>query len=378
MIRVLVSTNRRRAPVTEWSGFFYVIDLDDGKVLQRFTTPEPLFREFDPNFRGGMRGRKGIAVRDDQLAISNHSRIWRLDPGWNLLGIIEHPSCAGIHDIHFSGNSLWVAAARVDLLLQFDLSGKIQQDYYMRNPTPPLRDLKWKPKVLLDSTSIREGRTDFRDPRTHDLDTYDRAHVNAVCTLPNGNILISLGLIKSSGFLFLQQLKEKLMSRGAWAPIKNANRKLRNWAGQKEYKPTDLVVQPSKGKSAVIQVTPDGTQTLSFKILNMTVPSHSLAALADDTIVYLNTSDGEVIHYSPVDGEILSTTKVGRGFLRGIGIVDDSRLVLGDKQELILFNPGEKLVINRIRFTDDPIESVYDVKVLPPQYELPPETLVFE
>ncbi|MCJ7661096.1 MAG: hypothetical protein MUO67_18260, partial [Anaerolineales bacterium] len=117
MTALLVSTVRRHTSATDPSGYLYVVDLDRKRAIQRSTIIEPPYHEFDTNLRGGMRGCKGIAIREDQVVISNYSVIFRYDPEWNLLGTFTHPSCAGVHDIMFQGETLWVTSARTDILM---------------------------------------------------------------------------------------------------------------------------------------------------------------------------------------------------------------------------------------------------------------------
>ena len=79
MTTLIVSTIRRKCPPTQPSGYIYIIDLEKEAVIQQSNIVEPAFREVDDNPRGGLRGGKGIAVRDDQIAIANFSMIFRYD-----------------------------------------------------------------------------------------------------------------------------------------------------------------------------------------------------------------------------------------------------------------------------------------------------------
>ncbi|GAF68845.1 unnamed protein product, partial [marine sediment metagenome] len=174
MTALLVSTVRRHTSATDPSGYLYVVDLDRKRAVQRSRIIEPPYHEFDTNLRGGMRGCKGIAIREDQVVISNYSVIFRYDPEWNLLGTFAHPSCAGIHDIMFQGETLWVTSARTDILMQFSFSGELLQHYYLREPSLALEDLRWKPTLLLQPDQILMGSINFLDPRTYDFGEYDR------------------------------------------------------------------------------------------------------------------------------------------------------------------------------------------------------------
>ena len=338
MERYLVTTIRRHTPFTEPSGFVYVVDAKKQQVLQRSTMIEPAHREVDTNPRGGMRGSRGISVAGDQLAIANASVIYLYDPQWHLQGIISHPSAAAIHDIHFHDKTLWATAARNDLLMQFDLGGRLLNHYYMRRPSPATQALRWQPRILLSPESVRRGAIEFRDPRTHDEETYDHAHANSLCFLPNGEMLVSMGLVLNTSFSTLLRIKARLVRAGVWPRLLAANRQIRSALRLKKNVHSDLVLQPARARSAVVRIAPDGAHDLVLALNGATVPSHSLLALPDETVIYLNTTAGTVVHFSPGNGEILSETRITEGFLRGVAPLSDDRYLMGSKNEMITFD----------------------------------------
>ncbi|MGB2910168.1 MAG: hypothetical protein WBB55_06275 [Anaerolineales bacterium] len=374
MTALLVSTVRRHTSATDPSGYLYVVDLDRKRAVQRSRIIEPPYHEFDTNLRGGMRGCKGIAIREDQVVISNYSVIFRYDPEWNLLGTFTHPSCAGVHDIMFQGETLWVTSARTDILMQFSLSGELLQHYYLREPSLALEELRWKPALLLQPDQIREGSINFLDPRTYDFGEYDRAHVNSLCILPDGDLLVSLGLIVGTDFETLLRMKDRLIELGIWSQLMVVNRRIRSALGIKKDKHTDLIALPIRGKSAITRIAREGSISLCLEIPKATVPGHSLLLLPNNTVVYLNTTEGTVINFDPETCQVLSTTRVGEGFLRGVTSLNNQTLLLGDKQDLIMYDIRVNQVVERIRITADSKEAVYDIKVLPPHYDLPPNS----
>ena len=376
MTMLLVSTVRRHIPANEPSGYLYAVDLEQEQIVKKCSIVEPVFRELDDNPRGGMRGSKGITIRDDQLALANFSMVLRYDPQWNLLGVITHPSCAGIHDILFHGDSLWVCSARTDCLHQFDLEGNILQSFYLREPSPAIYELKWKPERSLKPGQIRNGHTDFRDPTTHEKESYDRAHVNSVGVLSNGDVLVSLGFVFGGEFAAMLRLKKHLIKLGAWSALRTANQQVRNALGLKtKNMDNNLVVKPTKAQSAIVRLSPDGAHKLCLELPDMTAPSHSLLVLPDDSVIYLNTSSGEVVHFNPLTRLVFSSTKVTDGFLRGVTSLDKRCLLLGSRGELIRFDLLDLKVEGRVKLTEDANEAVYDVKVLPRHYDLPPDSL---
>lgn len=372
MIPLLVTSIRRHTPPTVPSGYIYHIDAGRGRVLQRCTMIEPAYRAEDTNPRGGMRGGRGISIRPDQIAIANASVIYRYDPEWNLLGIISHPSAAAIHDVFFHNGSLWLTAARNDLVMQFDLDGRLVRHSYLREPSPAVRALNWKPPVLLKPEAVAAGAIEFRDPRTHEEETYDRAHVNSLCALPDGDLLVSMGLVLGTKFSKLLYLKSRLVKAGVWPAVLAVNRSLRTLLGMKKNMHSDLLVQPARAQSAVVRLSLDGRHQLVLALSGATVPSHTLLALPDETVIYLNTTAGEVVQFDPHTGWVIASTRVTDGFLRGAALIGPGKLLLGSRRDLLTFDLQQRKVIDVLTITEDNNESVYDIKLLPEHYASPP------
>ena len=373
MTRLLVSTVRRRCPPDEPSGHIYTVDLASKQVLRRSQILEPAYRQFDDNPRGGMRGAKGIAIRDNQIALANFSMICLYDAQWNLVEVISHPSCAGIHDILYQHESLWVTVARTDLLMRFDLSGQLIEHYDLREPTPVLDALDWDPPVLLNSEQILSGVTDFRDPRTHEWETYDWAHINGISTNSDGDLFISLGFVFDGKYANLLRLKNRLKKLGIWPVMMGMNRRVRSLIGNPENNiDNSLVVRPARAQSAIVRFSPTKQHQVRLHIPSVATPSHSLHLLPDDNGVYLNTTEGAVIHFDTRSGQVISSKKVTDGFLRGICELSAHIVVAGSMGWLLTYDLETQELLGSFQLTLDPTESIYDIKVLPSQYELPP------
>jgi streptogramin lyase len=134
----------------------------------------------------------------------------------------------------------------------------------------------------------------------------------------------------------------------------------------------DLIVKPAKAQSVVVRISSDGIRSLCFVLPNVTAPSHSLHTLPDGTVIYLSTTDGSVLHIDPRSGDIISSTKVTDGFLRGITSLNDRTLLLGTRGELLTFDLSAKRVVKRMKIPTDLNEAVYDIKRLPSHYSMPP------
>jgi hypothetical protein len=372
MPRIIVTTARRHTQPDEPSGFIYLIDLEARRIITRSQMIEPPYRAQETNPRGGMRGSKGITIRPDRIAIANSAAVFQYDPNWKLLGVCTHPSCSAIHDIAYHEDTLWATSARNDLLAQFDLDGRLLKHYYLREPSPALKQIAWKPPLLLTAEQIREGRVDFRNPRTHDELTFDRAHLNSLCFLSNGDMLVSLGQVANADLAASLRLKVFLMRLGLWPLVLDFNRRLSRRLNRKKDLHSDLVIRPATAQSAVVRLSPDGAHVLCLALPGVSTPSHSLLALPDDSVVYLNTHAGSIVHFDPFSGAVHSATKVTDGFLRGATRLDENKLLLGSKGELITFDLPTRQAAGVFKFTADPNESVYDVKVLPAHFAAPP------
>jgi hypothetical protein len=368
----IVSSVVRYSAPDEPSGYIYVFDPLKGKVLQRCEMIEPPYRQRDPNPRGGYRGSKGISVRDDQIALANASVVFRYDPDWELLGSITHPTCACIHDIWLDKDVLWVTASQTDLLFKFDLTGRVLGYYYARQLTPVNDELGWTPPLALTPDEILDSNLDFRDPGTHAKEIFNRSHLNSVCVLSNGDILLSLGLVLGGSHAKLLRIKSLMVKRGVWPVLLDANRRIRDLLRLKKDLHSDLAFQPVSARSVVVRIAPDGSFALSLVIPDITTPSHSLVETPSGTVIYLHTTQGCVLHFDPQTGEVISLTKVTDGFLRGITLLPDDRYLMGSKNELITFDLSKQRVATRSRISDNPNEAVYDIKVLPTHYALPP------
>ena len=227
MTRLLISTTCRHKPADQASGHLFVFDLENQQIIQRSEIIEPPFRALDTNPRGGIRGYKGIAIREDCVAVGNSSCIYLYDLQWKLISKISHPSCAGIHEIAFDGDSIWLSSSRNDLLLNFDFSGQLKRYINLREYAYLIDDIHWRPKNRFTKAAIAKGERDFRHPGSHILEVWDQAHVNSVVVLPDGKILLLMGLLLNPKFIHLLLIKKFLIRHGIWRRILSLNRWLR-------------------------------------------------------------------------------------------------------------------------------------------------------
>ena len=188
-------------------------------------------------------------------------------------------------------------------------------------------------------------------------------------------MLVSLGMIWTRKLLPLYRAKLVLLKMKLWPMIVTVNRLIRHFLRVKQPMRSELVAQPARAKSVVIRVKADGTRSVCVQLPEMAVPSHSLHVRDDGKVIYLNTTEGSLIQFDPETDHILSRLSLTEGFLRGITKLSDTTVIAGSKGELIVADLSDQQVVDRFVFSDDPNESVFDVKVMPPEFALLPDRL---
>lgn len=373
MTRLIVSTNHREVLHGEVSGWLYVIDLESCKILQTSAGIEPPNRIHDINPRGGMRGMRGVGICNGELAVANYSSVFFFDRHWRLLRVFTHPAVAGIHEILYVEDGLWVTSCYNDLLLKFDLAGNVAEYFYTRSKSL-MNLLGGRTRVLLHSDDIRSGKLDFRDRTNFNMNFYDGTHLNSVCGTPGGGLYLSLGLVTGEKFAILQDIKSWMLHKRLWDPFVTLNRSLRRLLGFSKSMFSELVIQPAKGSSAIVKLAAQGEPNVFLALPHVNNPSHTIRFFGDGTGIYLNTSHGSLIHFDE-QGRVISQTKVTEKFLRGALPLPDGRLALGASNTMLIFELETRRVVDTIELSNDASISVFDIKVIPDEFDMPPQSL---
>jgi len=373
MTRLIISTNQRAVVHGEVSGWLYVVDLDTLKILTTTAGIEPPGRIHDINPRGGMRGMRGIGICNGELAVANYSGVFFFDFHWKLCRVFSHPLVSGIHEILYVEDGLWVTSSYNDVLLKFDLIGNVEEFFYARSKSI-MKLLGGRSRQLVQPENVQYSRVDFRDRTKFNMNFYDGTHLNAICRAPDGHLYLSLGLVTSEKFAILQDIKSWMVHAGLWNIFVSVNRLFRKISGAPKQMFSDLIVQPAKGNSAIISMMPHEQPMVFLTLPEVINPSHSIRSLLDGTGIYLNTSRGSVVHFDE-QGRILSQTKVADKFLRGAFQLSDRMLVLGNSNTLLFFDLESKRVVKSMDLSDDISNSVFDIKILPDEFDLPPHAL---
>jgi hypothetical protein len=375
MQRVIISTTIRNAKANEPSGYLYILDLEKWQIVQRGSIIEPPYRAVDPNPRGGFRGGKGIAIYGEEIFLANTACVFRFNRDWDLLNVISHPSCSGIHDILLDReNHLWVTSARNDLLFKFNLDGHCLKFFNFREFSFVRDSLQLPQPTVLSKEDIINGGIDFRDPRTHILTTHNGTHLNSISQNPDGSMLVSLGMVVGRKFSTLLRIKDILSQQGLWSWVVRANHFIMKAFSLKKDFHSDLVAQPARGKSIVARLRADGTVTRRLILDNIHAPSHSLLSRPDGTAIYLNTAIGDVVHFNPDSGRICSKTHVSDKFLRGIVRIDDDLVMVGSQNDLLLFALSTKTIQKQFNLSNNPHEAVFAIHEFPDVFSLPPKS----
>jgi hypothetical protein len=333
-MRLLVTTINRQCPVDVSSGFVYELDVEAGRVDGRAPVPEAPMRALDPNPRGGMRGGRGIAFDGESLFIANFSVIHRYDRTWHLQGVYSNPLCSDVHEIAWHKESLWACSTRNDSLAAFNRRGDLVRRYDARSWGPVKRALRWVRPELSSRAKETRQVIDFRDPTSHLKAESDGSHLNAVCFLANGDMLVSLGLVTN------------VTEDGLAAP----------------------------GTAAVVRLAGDGRPEVLLALDAMTYPIHNLVVQPDQTVLSLDTTDGSLLRFNVRDGVVLSRWKLSRSYLRGVCRLPDGRLAVGAQNHVLVLDPARCIIERGIHLSGNDNESVHSIHALPPAFaSLPPQ-----
>ena len=256
-------------------------------------------------------------------------------------------------------------------MFKFDLDGNMVSHYDLRK-FPQIHASIQAP--ILSQQEINHGAIDFRDPRTHELSTFDTLHVNSIGQLPNGDYLISLGLVVGKKFSFLMRIKDYLNQRGLWSWFIRINQFIQKIFSLQKDRHSNLIVQPAKGTSIIVRLSPREELNSCLAIDEVNVPSHSVAARSDGTALYLNTTLGNIVHFDPSLNRILSTKNISDQFLRGLCKVTEDAWIAGSQNNLLWFDLNSQKIIRQFQLSENQKEAVFAIHEFPENFSLPPKS----
>ncbi len=374
-LKALITSVVRQSRPHEPSGFVHMADLESWRALGQTPIFEPPFLAYESNPRGGLRGAKGMAVIGDRLCLANASAIRIYDFDWRLVRTLSHPSCASIHDILARDGSLWIASSRNDLVVQMDLDGRIRGYFNYQDYPHLIEELNLDEKDLLriDPDTIYSGRIDFRDPRTHRLERANAAHVNSMCFLPDGSLIVSLGRLTPWNMSLLFRAKGWLNRMGVYRWIVAGSQAVAKVLRRPTPNNSNLPFTLARSRSALVRVYPDGRCAVPLVLYGTTVPNHSLRNFSDGRLYYLDTNAGDLLELSGDATTIRRRIPVAKDFLRGMELLPNGHALVGSQFTLYEVDLEAGRVLRSLPLAGDPRISIFDIRVVPDRVApLPP------
>ncbi len=316
--RYLVSTICRGSRPDEPSGHLYVVDPERGVQGSCPVPPcERLHRE--PNPRGGIRGGRGLAAGGDTVYVANGSEVLHFDRSWRRIAGISHPWCGNVHDIALHDDRLWVCSTANDALAAFDAAGRLTD----------LVDLRPAAGMAGDGSRFAAA-IDYRDPAGYPLEASNLLHANGVGFDADGAPLVTVGRLEAEGD-----------------------------AGRRG------MIARADGLGSPISVADD-----------VAVPIHNVLPIADGTVLTLDTGAGQlrVLRPDGTAGSLMLAPPAPHGFLRGICPAGDDRLLIGERNRLLVVDLGTAQTA-ALTLSESPREAVYAIAPLPAGFEPLPESL---
>ena len=289
--------------------------------------------------------------------------IFFFDHQWNFLRIFTHPSVSALHEILYVEDGVWVTSTANDLLVKFNMDGLLSEYYPVREQSELMKKLNGTTKQALRPEDITTGKRDFRKRPYFNSDVYDRTHLNSIALVDDGGLLLSLGLIVGNRYSFLITIKKVMLKIKVSGLFLKVNRILHRVFG-------------IRGTSAIVRFDLVIKWKLILRFPTTYNPSHSICIMRDNTGIYLDTSAGSIVHFD-LTGSIISKTKITDKFLRGVLELPDKRLAIGAGNILLIYDLAEQKIIKEIEFSDESLNTVFDIKILPSNFELPPSSLEF-
>ncbi len=373
-MRLLISSTFRHTRWDETSGHVYVFDVDSERVISKSTLKEPEYRKYDPNPRGGFRGVRGLSVNENEIAISNATSIFFFNRQWDLYFELTNPICAGVHDIQRIGSSTWVTSTRNDLIIKFDDNNEIKEIIDIRKTIDEAGLLNTKLLSLTDLKGNSFSKIDFRNPKSFNEDISDLLHVNSLWVdLEGDRLFILCGLVKNEIVIkkAIRKLQNSNRTSQFFSLYYSRAKKKAGTLKNKEQKPFF-----KKGCSILLELDNQRKVRNHFIIENTTTPSHTIRSTKNSQLVCLNSTTGAVYRFDDNLHCVSKSKSIGQAFLRGLSQIDNETLAIGDNHELIFFGAKSEEIISRHRICDDTSESIFDVKILPDNWQLPPEKLI--
>ena len=175
-LEVISTTVIRKTSNSLITGFLYVINWKENKVLKKIPVPIKGSSKFW-NDRGGNRGGRGILKYQDKLYIATESSLRVYDSGYNFIGEINNEKFAGLHEICADKDGFWITSTVHDLVLKIDHNGKIIDEWFGSESKKLLERFSIKPRFL--NIGLNFEKDNFKN-KYDEYCMQERLHVNSV------------------------------------------------------------------------------------------------------------------------------------------------------------------------------------------------------
>ncbi|MGN7613608.1 hypothetical protein ACQZV8_16160 [Magnetococcales bacterium HHB-1] len=170
--RIFASTVVRNSPASDPTGYLIEVDWVSGKVIKKEPIPLDTNHPFW-NPRGGHRGGRGIAYRKGILYVATDMSILKYNSDLEIIGEINQPYFAGLHELFIDDQGIWVTSTVHDLVMKVDFEGEIL-DLWWGSKSPILqKELGFTERELnlelnFPGVSLEEGFGRYcREERLH-------------------------------------------------------------------------------------------------------------------------------------------------------------------------------------------------------------------
>jgi hypothetical protein len=327
--RVIITSSVRWAWISEVSNYFRILDLEQERVTFIAPVPESVWREHDPNPRGGQRGARGVSVHGDRLVLANAETLFVFDTSWRLLAQLTRPELSDVHEVLADADGIWVTAAGWDMLVLVGWGGERKDWWSFRHDRRLVRKLGYKrrnlPRLSPDA--------DYRDPRIRAA-AADSVHLNAVVRSAGG-LLLSFGRIINTGDGSTSSAIVRLPDRRRFRP-----------------------------RRASLLLHREG----------MDVPNHNIGE-EGDLLVFNDSSRNCLVAYDPRRGEESVAVDIpgDPGFARGLARVGPGRWLVGSQSPLAVYlvDLGHREIVSEYMLDGVENETVFGICPLPEAFAEP-------
>ncbi|NVN97643.1 hypothetical protein HXX01_05490, partial [Candidatus Nomurabacteria bacterium] len=203
-MRVFLSTVIRGDTNPEATGFLLEVDWAAKKVINKLSIPIDSSNPFW-NARGGNRGGRGISLHNGVLYVGTATSILKYDTNLNLIGSLDHPLLAGLHEMYAEEDGIWVTSTVHDLVMKISFDGEVLDQWWGSESIALQQQLGYSGR------SLNLGMDFSNDNFVNGYEQYcndERLHLNTVW-VNKGQVYVLA--CRKNAFIRIRPLPEKLI-----------------------------------------------------------------------------------------------------------------------------------------------------------------------